>query len=71
MYFIFVLMLPPVGGFLKDIRKITKKKKCTEIGRFDCKGYDTYTFNSFVGITKGRPNDKDIAKTIKFYNELK
>ena len=61
----------PIGGFLKDMRKIVKNKKCYEVGKYHCRGYDTYVFKRFGGISKGRPNDKDINNAIKFYNSIK
>ncbi|MGI6710904.1 MAG: flavodoxin domain-containing protein [Bacilli bacterium] len=61
----------PVGGYLKAMRRIAKKKNCNELGKFHCRGYDTYVFKRWGGIAKGRPNDKDIAKAVKFYESLK
>jgi len=61
----------PVGGFLKEMHKIAKKKNCTNVGKFHCKGFDTYVFKRFGGLAKGRPNDIDINKAIEFYNSLK
>ena len=60
----------PIGGFLKNIRKVIKKKHCREIGKFHTRGYDTYVFKKLGGISKGRPNEKDIKKAIKFYKSL-
>ena len=61
----------PVGGFLKGIRAVAKKKNCREIGRFHCHGYDTFgPFGKIGGIAKGHPNDKDITKAVEFYRAL-
>ena len=61
----------PVGGFLKGIRAVAKKKNCREIGRFHCHGYDTFgPFEKIGGIAKGHPNDKDITKAVEFYRAL-
>lgn len=60
----------PIGGFTRSIKKIVKKKNCKVIGKFHCRGYDTYVFKRFGGIAKGRPNGKDIAKAVKFYKSL-
>lgn len=61
----------PFGFFLRKVRKAIKLKKCKEIGKFHCRGYDTYVFKKFGGIAKNRPNDRDIVKAIEFYNLLK
>ena len=60
----------PIGGFLKNIREIARKKGCRILGTFHCRGYDTYVFKRFGGIAKGRPNAKDIEKAVRFYKAL-
>lgn len=61
----------PVGGFLKNIREIVKRKHCREIGRYHCYGFDTAgPFKAIGGIAKGHPNEKEIAGAVKFYKEL-
>ncbi len=61
----------PVGGFLKNIRVIAKKKRCREIGKYDCLGFDTFgPFRRIGGIAKGHPNEKEIAGVVRFYREL-
>ena len=61
----------PVGGFLKSIRAVAKKKNCREIGKFHCRGFDTFgPFGKIGGIAKGHPNEKDIAGAVEFYRSL-
>ncbi len=61
----------PVGGFLRGIRAVAKKKNCREIGRFHCLGFDTFgLFEKIGGLAKGHPNEKDIAKAVEFYRGL-
>jgi flavodoxin len=61
----------PVGGFLKGIRAVAKKKICREIGKYHCYGFDTFgPFGKIGGIAKGHPNDKDITKAVEFYRAL-
>ena len=61
----------PVGGFLKDIRRVVKEKHCREIGRYHCYGFDTVGwFKKIGGISKGHPNEKEIANAVKFYMAL-
>ena len=42
------------------------------VGRFSCKGFDTFgPFKLIGGVSKGHPDEKDIAAAIEFYNGLK
>ncbi len=61
---------PMLGGSLRSIKKVVKKKRCKIIGAFSCRGYDTYVFKKHGGIAKGHPNEKDIKRAIKFYSSL-
>ncbi len=61
----------PIGGFLKGIRAVAKKKHCHELGRYHCFGFDTYgPFKIFGGIAKGHPNEKEISAVVRFYKGL-
>lgn len=61
----------PVGGFLKEIRAAVKRKRCREIGRYHCYGFDTFgPFKAFGGIAKGHPTEKEIAAAVRFYQSL-
>ena len=61
----------PVGGFLRGIRAVAKKKNCREIGKYHCHGFDTFgPFGKIGGIAKGHPDGKDLAKAAAFYRTL-
>ena len=46
-------------------------KKATIIGRFACKGYDTFgPFKLVGGIARGHPDDKDLADAVAFFKGL-
>ena len=61
----------PVGGFLRGIRAVAKKKHCHEIGKYHCYGFDTFgPFGKIGGIAKGHPNEKEISKAVEFYRSL-
>lgn len=69
-FFITTHGAPLFGGTLNSIRKVVKQKHSKIIGKFHCRGFDTYVFKKRGGIAKGHPNDKDIAKAIKFFKSL-
>lgn len=55
----------------KSIEEITQRKNAVEIGRFSCKGYDTFgPWKLIGGIAKGRPNDRDLEKAVAFFKGL-
>jgi flavodoxin len=56
----------------KSIESITKSKNAVEIGRFSCKGYDTFgPFKLIGGLAKGHPDDEDLANAVAFFKGLK
>ncbi len=53
-----------MGAILKD-------KKAQIIGKFGCKGCDTYgPFKLVGGIAKGHPDEKDVAESISFFENV-
>ena len=58
-------------GNFKSIEAITYEKKCRVIGRFQCKGFDTYGPMKLIGgINKDRPNEEDIKAAVDFYKGI-
>ena len=54
----------------QSIEEIINSKNSTVIGKFSCKGYDTYgPFKLVGGIAKGHPNEKDLNSAIEFYKK--
>ncbi len=61
----------PFTPLPKAIRRIAKAKRCREIGRFHCRGFDTFgPFRLIGGIAKKHPNEKDIAAAVTFVRTL-
>ena len=61
----------PVGGFLKGMRDIAEKKRCRELGKYDCLGFDTFgPFKLVGGIAKGHPTEDEIEDAVSFYMKL-
>ena len=60
MFFLFVKMVGrPV---FKSIEQVIAYKHDNIVGRFSCKGFDTFgPFKLIGGVSKGHPDEKDIA----------
>ena len=68
-----VFLISTYGGSTnyKSIEDILKEKHAKVIGKFGCKGYDTFgPFKLVGGIAKGRPNEKDLEAAVNFMTEL-
>ena len=68
-----VFLLCTCGGSaaFQSIETIIKDKHCNVIGKFSCKGYDTFgPFKLVGGIAKGHPNEKDLTAAMEFYQSL-
>ena len=51
----------------KSIEQILDKKRSKVIGKFGCKGYDTFgPFKLVGGIAKGHPDEEDIKNAKKY-----
>ena len=58
-------------GNTRNIADVVREARCKEIGRFQCKGFDTYgPFKLIGGIAKGHPDQKDIREAVEFYKEI-
>ena len=57
----------------QSIETIIKDKHCNVIGKFSCKGYDTFgPFKLVGGIAKGHPNEKDLTAAMElFYDKYR
>ena len=54
-----------------SIAEVAESKQCNELGRFQCKGYDTFgPFKLVGGIQKGHPTDDEIVEVVEFYKNL-
>ena len=58
--------------YFDAIRKITRAKKCRELGTYQCLGYDTFgPFKLVGGIAKGHPDKADLAGAVAFFQKIK
>ena len=61
----------PMKGNFNSIAEVVKDKKCNEVGRFQCMGFDTYgPFKLFGGIRKGHPDETDLKEAVGFYKGI-
>ena len=68
-----VFLISTYGGSAnyKSIEQILNKKYSKVIGKFGCKGYDTFgPFKLVGGIAKGHPDEDDIKNAVKFVKGL-
>ena len=64
-----VFMICTYGGnaAYKSLEVILREKKTDIIGKFGCKGYDTFgPFKLVGGIAKGHPDEKDLKAAVSF-----
>ena len=69
-----VFLICTYGGrpVFKSIEQVIAYKHDIIVGRFSCKGFDTFgPFRLIGGVSKGHPDEKDIAAAVEFYNGLK
>ncbi len=61
----------PLVGLPSGIRAAAKEKNCRMIGKYHCRGFDTFgPFGKIGGIAKRRPDEKDIEGAVAFYRAL-
>ena len=68
-----VFLICTYGGSAayKSLEAILQEKKTDIIGKFGCKGYDSFgPFKLVGGIAKGHPNEKDLAEAVSFVDGL-
>ena len=68
-----VFLICTYGGSAnyKSIEEITSAKNSDVVGRFGCKGYETYgPFKLVGGIAKGHPDEKDLQDAVDFVKKL-
>ena len=64
-----VFLICTYGGSAnyKSFEQIVEEKRARVIGKFGCKGYDTFgPFKLIGGIAKGHPNEKELEAAVNF-----
>ena len=68
-----VFLICTYGGSAnyKSIEQILDKKHASVVGKFGCKGYDTFgPFKLVGGIAKGHPDEEDMKNAVDFVKGL-
>ena len=68
-----VFLICTYGGSeaYKSIEQIIESKGAEIVGKFSCKGYDTFgPFKLIGGVAKGHPNDRDLVAAVDFFENL-
>ena len=61
----------PIELNFKSIAEVAKEKSCNEVGRFQCKGFDTFgPFKLVGGIQKGHPDEDELKAAVEFYKKI-
>ena len=61
----------PIEHNFKSISEVVKEKNCNEVGRFQCKGFDTFgPFKLIGGLQKGHPDEEDLKEAVEFYRKI-
>ena len=55
----------------KEAESIIREKDCTYLGKYSCRGYDTFgPFKLIGGIQKNHPTEAEIEGAVKFFENL-
>lgn len=58
-------------NYAKNCEKIIKTTNCQYLGKFACRGYDTFGFfENIGGIAKKHPNKKDLTNAQEFIKNI-
>ena len=60
------------GDSMNALSEIAKEKDCPVLGKFGCRGYDTFgPFKLVGGIAKGHPDRRDLDNAHCFYRDIR
>ncbi len=55
----------------EEIRKIAQEAGCTFLGKFGCKGFNTYgPWKLIGGMNRAHPSPEELAAGVEFYEQL-
>lgn len=68
-----IFLICTCGGSaaFQSIEEVIRSKQGKIVGKFSCKGYDTFgPFKLIGGLAKGHPDEKDLADAVMFYQSI-
>ncbi len=58
------------GSTEKLVRAIAAHRSCTYLGKFGCRGYNTYgPWKLIGGMNKEHPSSAELAEAVRFFEE--
>lgn len=55
----------------KDAEALIQQKKCSLLGKYNCRGFDTFgPFKLVGGLQKGHPTEEEINSAVEFVDNL-
>lgn len=55
----------------KEVESIIREKNCTYLGKYSCRGYDTFgPFKLIGGIQKNHPTEIEINDAVRFFENI-
>ena len=61
-----------MGKSLREPEALAREKGCPVLGRFGCKGFDTFgPFRLVGGVAKGHPDQADLENARRFFRALR
>ena len=59
------------GSYDTSIREIAEARGCTVLGKYSCKGFDTFgPLKLLGGLNKNHPDADEIRKAVEFYEDI-
>lgn len=59
------------NAYGKDAETLVLQKKCTLLGKYNCRGFDTFgPFKLVGGLQKGHPTEEEISSAVDFVDNL-
>ena len=69
--FLLVTTAMPNDNYFKDLSNTVAEKSCELIGKYQCKGFNTFgPFILIGGTAKGHPTQEELDEVVRFYEGL-
>ncbi len=59
------------GKYGREIQEIARQRRCTYLGKFGCRGFNTYgPWKLIGGMNHGHPSPAEVEDALRFYGKL-